>query len=46
MGFLADTSNSWTLIVSSNNPGWIHRCTRVITMGAGQIINETIPKTA
>jgi len=46
MEFLADSSHPWALIVSSNNPGWINHCTRVITMGAGRIINETIPKTA
>jgi len=46
MDFLAGNTNSWALIVASNNPGWMSRCRRIITMNSGRIINETLNETA
>lgn len=39
--FLTDRSNPWALVVVSQNPRWIKKCTRIITMKEGQIINES-----
>ncbi len=46
MEFLTDRKNPWALVVVSNNPGWVSRCTRVITMKDGRIINEKSNETA
>ncbi|QCX02226.1 ATP-binding cassette domain-containing protein [Aggregatimonas sangjinii] len=40
MNFLSDPSNGWALVVVSANLKWADKCTRVITMENGQIINE------
>ena len=40
MSFLSDPSNGWALIVVSANLSWTDRCTRIITMENGRIINE------
>ncbi len=39
--FLTDRSNPWALVVVSQNPRWTRKCNRIITMKAGQIINES-----
>lgn len=39
MDFLADSANGWALIVVSENPKWAKRCSRVVTMENGQLIN-------
>lgn len=39
--FLTDRKNPWSLVVVSNNPEWIKRCSRIITMKNGKIINES-----
>jgi ABC-type bacteriocin/lantibiotic exporter with double-glycine peptidase domain len=41
MDFLSDRSNPWALVVVSQNPRWIKRCTRIITMKDGKIIKES-----
>ncbi len=41
INFLTDRSNPWALVVVSQNPRWIKKCTRIITMKDGQIINES-----
>lgn len=38
--FLTSSENKWTLIVSSKNSYWKEKCTRVITMENGKIIND------
>lgn len=40
MNFLSDPSNSWALVVVSENRKWIKHCNRIITMENGKIINE------
>lgn len=40
MSFLSDASNGWALLVVSENEGWLTKCTRVVTMEKGRIINE------
>lgn len=40
MGFLSDPANGWALLVVSANLRWADRCTRIITMENGRIINE------
>lgn len=40
MDFLADRSHSWALVVVSQNPNWVSRCGRIITMSKGRIISE------
>jgi ABC-type bacteriocin/lantibiotic exporter with double-glycine peptidase domain len=40
LNFLSDPSNGWALLVVSENAKWAERCTRVITMEKGRIINE------
>lgn len=40
MDFLTDPANGWALVVVSDNEEWKSRCTRIITMEAGKIINE------
>lgn len=39
MDFLADSANGWALVVVSENPKWAKRCSRVVTMENGQLIN-------
>ncbi|NER10271.1 ABC-type bacteriocin/lantibiotic exporter, contains an N-terminal double-glycine peptidase domain [Muriicola jejuensis] len=39
--FLTDRSNPWALVVVSQNPRWTKKCTRIITMKAGKITNES-----
>ncbi|WP_108422577.1 peptidase domain-containing ABC transporter [Flagellimonas amoyensis] len=39
MDFLADSSNGWSLVVVSENPKWIRKCNRVITMENGKLTN-------
>ncbi|WP_340066873.1 peptidase domain-containing ABC transporter [Ascidiimonas aurantiaca] len=40
MDFLSDSSNSWALLVVSQNPKWIKRCGRIITLNNGKLISE------
>lgn len=40
LNFLSDPANGWALIVVSENDKWINKCSRVITMEKGKIINE------
>ncbi len=40
MSFLSDPSNDWALLVVSANMRWADKCTRIITMENGRIINE------
>jgi ABC-type bacteriocin/lantibiotic exporter with double-glycine peptidase domain len=39
--FLTSNENQWTLIVSSKNPYWKEKCTRIITMHEGKMSNDT-----
>lgn len=39
--FLTSEKNKWTLIVSSQNPYWLTKCSREITMQKGTIIADT-----
>ncbi|MGL2963033.1 peptidase domain-containing ABC transporter [Flavobacterium sp. RSB2_4_14] len=39
--FLTSKENKWTLIVTSKNPYWKEKCTRIITMSQGKISNDT-----
>ncbi|MEM8999372.1 MAG: ATP-binding cassette domain-containing protein [Bacteroidota bacterium] len=41
MDFLVDSSNGWALIIVSENPKWIQKCGRIITIDKGRLINET-----
>jgi ABC-type bacteriocin/lantibiotic exporter with double-glycine peptidase domain len=38
--FLTHPDNPWSIIVSSRNPYWIKKCTRVITMQQGTILKD------
>ncbi|MEO9512442.1 MAG: ATP-binding cassette domain-containing protein [Flavobacteriaceae bacterium] len=40
MDFLSDPSNGWALVIVSENPKWIERCGRIITIENGKLINE------
>ncbi|MGX1928446.1 peptidase domain-containing ABC transporter [Flagellimonas sp. 2504JD4-2] len=40
MNFLTSPENGWALVIVSENPKWIQRCGRIITMENGKIINE------
>ena len=40
MNFLSKPENGWALVVVSENLKWANRCSRVITMKQGRIINE------
>lgn len=40
MDFLTDPENGWALVIVSENPKWIKRCGRIITMEKGKLINE------
>ncbi|SHJ46376.1 ABC-type bacteriocin/lantibiotic exporter, contains an N-terminal double-glycine peptidase domain [Maribacter aquivivus] len=46
LNFLSDSSNGWALLVVSENDKWIKKCSRIITMDKGQIINEIAGKDA
>lgn len=39
--FITSEQNKWTIIVSSKNPYWKTKCTRILTMHKGQIISDT-----
>lgn len=40
MDFLSNPENGWALLIVSENMLWADRCTRIITMEKGKIINE------
>ncbi|WP_419212848.1 peptidase domain-containing ABC transporter [Maribacter sp. X9] len=40
LNFLSDSSNGWALLVVSENEEWIDKCSRIITMENGRIVNE------
>ncbi len=40
MKFLSDPENGWALLVVSANLNWANRCSRLLTMEKGKIINE------
>lgn len=40
MSFLSDPANGWALLVVSANLRWANKCTRIVTMDNGRIINE------
>jgi ABC-type bacteriocin/lantibiotic exporter with double-glycine peptidase domain len=40
MNFLSNPENGWALIVVSENLRWADKCSRVITMKEGRIVNE------
>ncbi len=46
LNFLSDSSNGWALLVVSENDKWIKKCSRIITMDKGRIINEIEGKDA
>jgi len=39
MEFLIDPQNSWSLIIVSQDPKWLGRCGRIITMDNGKIVS-------
>jgi ABC-type bacteriocin/lantibiotic exporter with double-glycine peptidase domain len=39
--FITSEKNKWTVIVSSQNPHWLTKCTREITMQKGSILLDT-----
>lgn len=39
--FITSEKNKWTVIVSSQNPHWLTKCTREITMQKGTILFDT-----
>jgi ABC-type bacteriocin/lantibiotic exporter with double-glycine peptidase domain len=40
LNFLSDSKNGWALLVVSENEQWEDKCSRVITMSKGRIVNE------
>ncbi len=40
MNFLTDESNGWSLLVVSQNQEWVTRCSRVITLDHGKLIED------
>lgn len=40
--FLTDSKNKWTLIVTSKNPYWREKCTRIIEIQEGKISNDIL----
>ena len=46
LNFLSDSSNGWALLVVSENDKWIKKCSRIITMDKGRIVNEIEGKDA
>ena len=41
MNFLLDNSNPWALVVVSQDPKWIKRCKRIVTLDQGKIVSQT-----
>lgn len=41
MEFLTDKANPWALVVVSQDPKWLGRCDKVITMDKGKIVSVT-----
>ncbi|MCM4162919.1 MULTISPECIES: peptidase domain-containing ABC transporter [unclassified Arenibacter] len=41
MNFLLDNHNPWALIVVSQDPKWINRCKRIVTLDQGKIVSQT-----
>lgn len=41
MDFLTDSSNGWALVVVSENPKWVGRCNRILTIENGKLINPS-----
>jgi ABC-type lipoprotein export system ATPase subunit len=39
--FISSEQNKWTIIISSKNPYWKTKCSRILTMHKGQIISDT-----
>lgn len=39
MNFLIDAKNPWSLVVVSQDPKWVGRCERIITMDNGKIVS-------
>ena len=39
--FITSEKNKWTVVVSSQNPHWLTKCTRKITMQKGTILSDT-----
>lgn len=39
--FITSEKNKWTVVVSSQNPHWVSKCTRKITMQKGTILSDT-----
>jgi len=39
--FITSEDNKWTVIVSSQNPHWLTKCTREITMQKGTILSDS-----
>jgi ABC-type bacteriocin/lantibiotic exporter with double-glycine peptidase domain len=39
--FITSEKNKWTVVVSSQNPHWLTKCEREITMQKGTIISDT-----
>ncbi|MGD1944739.1 MAG: peptidase domain-containing ABC transporter [Croceivirga sp.] len=46
MNFLSDTGNGWALVVVSKNEKWASKCSRIITMDNGKLLNEKRNKNA
>ena len=46
LNFLSDSSNGWALLVVSESDKWIKKCSRIITMDKGRIVNEIKGKDA
>jgi ABC-type bacteriocin/lantibiotic exporter with double-glycine peptidase domain len=46
LNFLSNPSNGWALLVVSENDKWIKKCSRIITMDKGTIVNEIEGKDA
>lgn len=40
MDFLTHPENPWALVVVSQNPRWVKRCGRVLTLNKGKLISE------
>lgn len=40
MDFLTDKNNGWSLVVVSQNPDWISKCSRVVTLDHGKLIED------
>mgnify|MGYP001800345760 CR=1 FL=1 len=44
--FLSDTGNGWALVVVSKNEKWASKCSRIITLDNGKLLNEKRNKNA